>query len=525
MLIVLSLLLLLNPLSSALTAGPTSRTIAPDRAPSPAPGASALAAARASLNTSRPSPNRSDGAALPKWYEMSPSTLAPSGRDGEAMAYDPILNAVVLFGGYFVQVAAGGDTWEFRNGGWIELSPNPAPAPRWSPGFVYDPSTSSLILFGGRDDTQFFNDTWSFTASGWAQLSTPTAPSVRITTMTYDASQGAIVLFGGGVGNLPAGSGSPWSHYTDTWEFKNSAWVNLTSHLTTSPPNLSSNLVYDAADGYDLLLGGANPTGPCTTLDFEWIFQDGAWSNHSVNAETGPGGSDGIWGNALTYDANLSAVLEFSGIESSSPGNCYSAGMTWMYSGGTWTNITTELGLYDPPARNSEPIVFDSAGGFALLFGGNVDGTYEYLGDTWALTTNASIFGVNTTEPNTPMYSVTFVESGLPVGAAWTVALNYVPLEGYANGMASSIEFDEPNGNFTYTVGVLSGWNETTVPHSGTVFVNGEPVSVAITFVNTSSSTSTVSDWNSTPAIFVYVAVAVVATAVVTALVARRPRP
>lgn len=318
------------------------------------------------------------------------------------MAYDPVLGAVILFGGYFVQVAAAGDTWEFHNGGWTELNPYPTPSPRWAASMVYDPSTQSLLLFGGRDDNQFFNDTWSFNAAGWTQLSTPTAPSPRSTTMTYDAMQGAVVLYGGGVGNLPAGSGSPWSHYTDTWEFKDSAWVNLTSHLTPSPPDLSSQLVFDAADGYDVLFGGAYPTGPCETLDFEWTFQDGSWTNVSGDAESGPGGAHGVWGAGLTYDPELSAVLAFGGNLDSSPGNCYSASMTWEYSGGVWTNLTASIGSLAPLPRSSFPMAYDAAAGLVLLFGGNIDNSFNYLGDTWALTENSEVFGVNSTPPSEP---------------------------------------------------------------------------------------------------------------------------
>ena len=73
-------------------------------------------------------------------------------------------------------------------------------------------------------------------------------------------------------------------------------------------------------------------------------------------------------------------------------------------------------------------------------------------------------------------YAVTFTESGLPASTSWTVTLN-----GTVNSSTtSSIGFLEPNGNYTYLVSAVSGYNAT--PTTGYVLVNGTSAGVSIAF-------------------------------------------
>jgi hypothetical protein len=73
-------------------------------------------------------------------------------------------------------------------------------------------------------------------------------------------------------------------------------------------------------------------------------------------------------------------------------------------------------------------------------------------------------------------YTVTFAESGLPVGTNWSVTLNGTP----ENSTTTSIAFVEPNGTYSYQLGLVPGWHSAT--SSGTVHVTGSGPTVAITF-------------------------------------------
>lgn len=73
-------------------------------------------------------------------------------------------------------------------------------------------------------------------------------------------------------------------------------------------------------------------------------------------------------------------------------------------------------------------------------------------------------------------YSVTFNETGLPVGTGWTVDLNGTVLSSHS----AQVTMGEPNGSYGYTVGTVSGYQS--IPTAGTVPVAGAAVYVAITF-------------------------------------------
>jgi YVTN family beta-propeller protein len=68
-----------------------------------------------------------------------------------------------------------------------------------------------------------------------------------------------------------------------------------------------------------------------------------------------------------------------------------------------------------------------------------------------------------------PTYAVTFAESGLPAGTSWSVTLDGI-LESSTNG---SIAFTIHNGTYAYSIGAVPGWNQTTLPYSGSLTVNG----------------------------------------------------
>ncbi len=73
-------------------------------------------------------------------------------------------------------------------------------------------------------------------------------------------------------------------------------------------------------------------------------------------------------------------------------------------------------------------------------------------------------------------YGITFTENGLPSGISWSVTLNGTTESSTSN----SITFQEPNGSYSYTVGIYQGYSAS--PYSGTVTVNGGSQTVGITF-------------------------------------------
>jgi hypothetical protein len=74
----------------------------------------------------------------------------------------------------------------------------------------------------------------------------------------------------------------------------------------------------------------------------------------------------------------------------------------------------------------------------------------------------------------TPVYSVSFSESGLPSGQTWTVTVNSLQKSLTTNGHTDTLTWaDLPNGSYPYTISPNAGWSQSTLPYSGSVQVNG----------------------------------------------------
>lgn len=73
-------------------------------------------------------------------------------------------------------------------------------------------------------------------------------------------------------------------------------------------------------------------------------------------------------------------------------------------------------------------------------------------------------------------YSVSFTETGLRPGIAWSTTLNQTTLSSTSN----NIRFSEPNGTYAFTVAPVSGY--TSIPASGILQVSGNLVSQPIEF-------------------------------------------
>ena len=90
---------------------------------------------------------------------------------------------------------------------------------------------------------------------------------------------------------------------------------------------------------------------------------------------------------------------------------------------------------------------------------------------------NASVFTHIAFSPiNTATYTVTFFESGLASGAAWSVTFNGAAESSTTN----TIAFTEPNGTYTFSLSAPSGY--TVSPSSGALVVQGKEMVQDIAF-------------------------------------------
>jgi Thermopsin len=184
----------------------------------------------------------------------------------------------------------------------------------------------------------------------------------------------------------------------------------------------------------------------------------------SVNGGTGAIDGTGIgYANTLVYDpVTYSVTFSESGLPS---------GLTWQVTVHGVTKSLTTDGATD-----------------SLSFTVR-NGTYSYsIADNsgWHQTTlpysgSVTVSGASVTEATLVYaqvtYSVTFSESGLPSGLTWKVTVNGVTKSLVTNGATDSVTWTGlANNTYAYSVKGISGWHQSTLPYTGSVTVNGAPV-------------------------------------------------
>lgn len=152
-------------------------------------------------------------------------------RAAAAAAYDPVRDQLILFGGdarEYVDSAIGwqyrGETWSFDGDEWTRRS-DVGPSPRQSARMAWDPIREVIVLFGGVPDGRGWsgsekgNDTWEWDGSSWTGRSADVLPSV-IDESALATFQNAVVM----VGRTNTGTSS-CTLETRTWN--GSGWTLL----------------------------------------------------------------------------------------------------------------------------------------------------------------------------------------------------------------------------------------------------------------------------------------------------------
>ena len=251
-------------------------------------------------------------AASPMYYQ---TLTHPGARVWTAMAWDPMLEKVILFGGAGYDnnnsSARLGDTWVWDGTSWEQISYPGGPPARSAHGMALDRTSGSVILHSGHNVFGYSssNDTWEWNGSQWTR---------RTGVADCDAVHGicalrnfAMASFTGVPGGVLINGGRYW-HGTDT----DRTYLRLGGSWTDVPagpaPRRAHTMAGDVASGQVVLFGGVSPSG---TLDDTWVFNRSDSVNDwvQVGMQVHPGRR---YGHAMAYDIMRDEVVVLGGLAS-----------------------------------------------------------------------------------------------------------------------------------------------------------------------------------------------------------------
>jgi PKD repeat protein len=196
----------------------------------------------------------------------------PGPLDGPAMAYDPAIGEVVMYGGLasYSPLLAPTATFFYSAGSWTNESISPNPGPLVSPMMTYDPDLGGVVLFGGASSfSSTANNLWLFKNNSWTEIAATNPPPARVLgEIAYDPNLRELVLYGG----YPSFSST--TTLNDTWTFQGSAWTHVLTPTSAIPSLGGAMLAYDPDLGHVVLAGGYDNATP---ENGTWEFDGSSW--------------------------------------------------------------------------------------------------------------------------------------------------------------------------------------------------------------------------------------------------------
>jgi hypothetical protein len=333
------------------------------------------------------------------WTYRTPATSPPA-RQFHAMAYDPLRQRTVLFGGSTGPFGPWvNDTWEYDGTTWVQRTPQHSPPERDAHALAYDTARARVVLYGGGTLNHPLDDTWEFDGTDWVQRTPAHTPAANNLGMAYDAVRRRTVLVAASTQDVWEWDGTDWSSHTpatdpggrygpglawdpvrqrvllvggllsghaqfDTWAWDGANWTPLQPQAI--PPGIDALVAaYDTAR-QRLVVTGMDVNARMGT----WELDAQAWHDDSGQHPAA------LVGPSLAYDDAHQRVVMFGG-DSMWTGHTAD---TWEWDGVAWSLRNPE---HAPPPRSGAAFAWDAALGRGVLFGGS-NGLLPQLNDTWS---------------------------------------------------------------------------------------------------------------------------------------------
>jgi len=293
------------------------------------------------------------------WTELPQAP--PGALYGAVATYDTARRTIVMFGGRSSSNTNTGETWENNGSLWVRRNPLKAPSPRAEAMMTYDAGRQRVILFGGIRDTTLYNDTWEYDGATWTRLDGSTAPAPRSQgVLVYDSVRDRVVLFGGSNG------------LNDTWELVGNVWMQQ-DYAMMPPPTTRAAAAFDSRRGVTVMQGGY-ASGVTAAV---WELDANGWVQRA-DAPTAR------FDHKLVFDAATGTIVSVGGALP----NGADTSDVFDYDGTTWT-LRTLTGT-PPSGRISSAVAYDIPHDRIVLFGGGT-ATYPqtYFSDGFAISAGA----------------------------------------------------------------------------------------------------------------------------------------
>ena len=140
---------------------------------------------------------------------------------------------------------------------------------------TYDASRGKLILFGGRTEDGVSGETWEWNGGRWEENRSALTEGRFNSVMAYDSVRQKVIRFGGRYAGKPVG---------DTWEYDGKSWIRLSS--SGPAPRNHTAMAYSPKLDRIILFGGHDfgTTDAVNVFGDTWEWHANEWLQKDAGA-------------------------------------------------------------------------------------------------------------------------------------------------------------------------------------------------------------------------------------------------
>ena len=299
------------------------------------------------------------------WEEIIPQENWPEARSKHAMAYDPVLDQLLLYGGN-IDEPEENITWVWQSDGWEGFVQADGPGKIKGHAMCYHEASGRIMMFGGEYPSGMMSSaTWVWTGAGWTQESINYPGGRAYFNLSYDPSREVVVMTGGGS--------------TGTYEWDGSTWT-YKSATVYPPTRYYSGLAFDPESGETILFGGERSSSQ--RLGDMWSWNGERW--REIELPVFPHVRER---NSLGYDERNHEMVLFGGMSDLYPEGEIWFNDTWTWNGSEWSLTQPN---HRPTARISARMAYHVGMGKLIMLGGSTESSmtmdmWLWDGEDWEL--------------------------------------------------------------------------------------------------------------------------------------------